>query len=424
MSSKPRGLLRSGMLVATGALLSCGQLTATWNDSSDVPLVIEPYGRGETVVPDASADGGGGGSDDGPLPHPMGCGDRRGPGIAAHDTLAECPLPQADELETAGGTLPAGTFDVPPLVLGDDVLLVSNGSLQASLFDLYEGREKLSLTLADGFFAPNALADDQRICLIVGGSTHQLQCFDRELGTSLWQSQLSFAGVVEDMLIRDSTLWLQYSNAGFGELIAVNLVTGRVLWRHTPLVNSGRLVRVGDELVGYDEGPCTELETPGVCLHALDAATGETRATQAAQLQHFVWNSAGKALFSDGVEFFEYDARSTSFSSVTDALTPFVTELGSVQLNAVGEALTDGRVLVSVRNGPASELVVVDPSSFVFKKLGIAPPRLLRVHGDLLVADGQVVSLTDSTAPAEGASTWFGIFGFSRGSETYARKVQ
>lgn len=405
----------------------CGQLAATWDQTNTAP-VVEAYGRGDATLPDTGSAGAGeGGNESAPLPHPDGCGDRRGPATPAHDTIADCALPALADVEADGGTLPLAARGVPSLLLGDDALFVSAGSAQALLYDLYAKREKLSLTLAGGFVAPGAVADDERICLVLDVAGMSLQCFNRELAPAPWTLQLAAGtGTVTDMLLDGATLWIEYSLRGFGELLAVNLANGSVRWRHAPLDGSGRIVRIGPDIVGYEQTPCVELASPDVCLRAVDAASGETRATIAAQYQRFVWSSGNKALFTNSTDFFEYDASLGSFGNVTETLAPLVASLDMAELYAQGEPLADGRVLVVLKTPGAAalELAVVDPTSFAFKKLGVPSPRLLRVHQDVLIADGAFVPLTDDPMPAGVSSSWFGIFGFDDASNTYARKIR
>lgn len=403
------------------ALASLGgcQLTSTWDDSSPKALVVEPWGRG--TVPGAD----GGRVDAGPevLPHPMGCGDRRGPGARHRDTLAQCPLPTGADLVADGGTLPAGE---PVLVLGDDVLLISPGASSASLFDLFVGREKARLTLAGTFVAGSAVGNATSLCLLVVNGGTQLQCFSRSLGTSLWMLPLAFGAItVEDLLLSNDTLWLSYARLGGGELVAVNMTNGRVLWRRARLDATGHLVRVGDHLVGYDEQPCVELANPAVCLRAIDALTGAVRATSSrANNHHFVWQHGTRALFSDDTEFLEYDASTSTFRDVSAELAPLLTALGTTRLFPEGEPLADGRVLVTATIGGLLQLVVVDPVALTFRALGVPSTLHLRIHGDVLVTDAAVVSLSSTPAPSVTPRLWFGIFGFQTGSSIFARKLQ
>lgn len=357
------------------------------------------------------------------LPHPAGCGDRRGPGMRHRDTIASCPLPADADIVTDAGTLPPGE---PVLVLGDDVLLIAQGASTASLFDLYRGRQKVQLALAGPYVPKTAIANTIRICLLVTLGGTQLQCFDRNLGTSLFTMPLAF-GVftLEDMQLQSSTLWLSYFvGGGFAELLAIDLVNNQVLWRRPRLDGTGRLVRVGSHLVGYDSVPCPELVNPDACLRAVDALTGQVRATRPARYFHFVWQHGTRALFSDDTEYFEYDAATSTFRDVTIDVAPLVTSLGATRLYPEGEPLPDGRVLINTIGATAPELVVVDPVSLTFKRLGLSSPLHLRIHADVLVTDGAVVSLSADPAPAVAPRWWFGIFGLQTGTTSYARKVQ
>lgn len=356
------------------------------------------------------------------FPHPAGCGDRRGPGVRHRDTLASCPLPTGPDILADAGTLPAGE---PVLVLGDDVLLIVPGASTASLFDLHRGRQKVQLVLAGPFVPKTAIANTIRICLLITLGGTQLQCFDRNLGTSLFTFPISGVAItLEDAQLQSSTLWLSYSVAGFGELLAIDLLTPQVLWRRPRLGGTGHLVRVGSHLVGYDEQPCAELANPDVCLRAIDALTGQVRATQAGRYFHFVWQHGTRALFSDDTGYFEYDAATASFRDATAELAPLLAGLGATRLYPEGEALPDGRVLINVFDGTRSELVVVDPMSLAFKRLGLSSPLHLRVHGDVLITDDAVVSSSAQPAPAVVPRLWFGIFGLQTGSPGFARKVQ
>lgn len=377
--------------------------------------VIFESNDGGTV--DAGADAG---IDGGPgFPHPAGCGDRRGPGFYQRDTIASCPLPTGADIFADAGTLPPGE---PVLVLGDDVLLIVPGASTASLFDLHRGRQKVQLALAGPFVPKTAIANTIRICLLVTLGGTQLQCFDRNLGTSLFTLPISGVAVnPEDLRLQSATLWLSYSVVGFGELLAIDLVTPQVLWRRPSI---GRLVRVGSHLVGYDEQPCPELANPDACLRAVDALTGQVRATLPARYFHFVWQHGTRALFSDDTGYFEYDAATSTFRDATAELAPLLTGLGATRLYPAGEPIPDGRVLITVFGATNSELVVVDPVSLAFKRLGLIAPLHLRIHGNVLVTDTAVVSLSAEPAPAVVPRLWFGIFGMQTGSAQFARKVQ
>ncbi len=385
--------------------------------SEDASVVLPPNDGGTS---DAGADGG---LDGGPgFPHPAGCGDRRGPGLPHRDTIASCPLPTEADLIADAGTLPSGE---PVLVLGDDVLLIAPGASTASLFDLHRGRQKTQLALAGPFVPKTAIANTVRICLLVTLGSTQLQCFDRNLGTSLFTLPISFGALtVEDLQLQSSTLWLSYSGAGFGELLAIDLTTPQVMWRRPRLDGTGRIVRVGGHLVGYDEQLCAELANPDVCLRAVDALTGQVRATWPARYVHLVWQHGTRALFSDDTGYFEYDAATSTFRDATAELAPLLASLGATRLYPVGQALPDGRVLISVFDGTNSELVVVDPRSLAFKRLGLRTPLNLRIHGDVLITDDAVVSLNADPAPAIVPRLWFGLFGLKTGSTRFARKVQ
>ncbi len=404
--------------LASATICGC-QLTSTWDDSSSNALVVEPWGRGAVATAD------GGPVDAGPevLPHPMGCGDRRGPGARHRDTLAQCPLPTGADLVANAGTLPAGE---PVLVLGDDVLLISPGASSASLFDLFLRREKARLTLAGTFVAGSAIGNATSLCLLVVNGSTQVQCFSRTLGTSLWMQPLAFGAItVEDLLLVNDTLWLSYSRLGGGELVALTVTNGRVLWRRAHLEATGHLVRVGDHLVGYDAQPCVELANPASCLRAIDALTGAVRATSSrANNHHFVWQRGTRALFSDDTEFLEYDASTSTFRDVSVELAPLLTALGTTRLYPEGEPLADGRVLVTATIAGVGQLVVVDPVALTFRALGVPATLHLRIHGDVLVTDAAVVSLSATPAPTVTPRLWFGIFGFQTGSSDFARKLQ
>jgi len=372
------------------------------------------------TAPEPDGDGGAGGAGE-PKAHPAGCGDRRSSGFVPRDTNASCALPASDEVLLDDGMLPNAAWGVPTLVLGDDMLLAANGAMQASLYDLFTGRERVSFPLGAPFIAPQAVANDDLVCLVLGPALFELQCFDRQ-GQSLWKLLISQRGTMRDLLLDESMIWAEYSNGGFGELLGISLATGTVTWRHTLLGVNGGIVRVGDAIVGYDQASCAELAVPGPCLRAIDARSGASLATMAAQYLRLSWQTSDRAVFSDGTELYEYAASSTSFRNVTAELAPLVAEVGTASLYAQG-TLDDGRVLVS-DGGTSSELVVVDPASLTFKKLGMKVPKLWRVHGDLLVADGVVVSLTDAPAPVTSAASWFGIFGFESSSSTFARKIK
>lgn len=404
--------------------LGCGQLTATWDTSRPEPAV-RGYGVGQVASPAANG-GGDGGSDGGGgagtvEPHPAGCGDRRSSGFVPRDINASCALPASDEVLSDGGALPNAARGVPTLLLGDDALLAENGAMQASLYDLFAGQERVSFTLGAAFVAPQAVANDDSVCLVLGPSPLELQCFDRQ-GQSRWKLLVAQQGTMSDVLVDESMLWAEFGNGGFGELLGISLATGAVTWRHPPLGVNGGIVRVGGAIVGYDQTSCEELAVPGPCLRAIDARSGVSLATLAAQYLTLAWQTSDRAVFSDGTELYEYADGSGSFRNVTAELAPLVEDLGTATLYAQG-TLDDGRVLVT-GPGASAELVVVDPARLSFQKLGLPAPRLLRVHGDLLVADGAVVSLTDTPAPVTSAASWFGIFGFDPQSSNFARKIK
>jgi outer membrane protein assembly factor BamB len=408
------------VLGLVGGALGCGQLTATW-DTSPAEPASRAYGVGQVAMPEPTGDGGAAGGAGEPKPHPAGCGDRRSSGFVPRDTNASCALPASDEVLPDDGTLPNAARGVPTLVLGDDALLAENGAMQASLYDLFTGRERVSFPLGATFIAPQAVANDDLVCLVLGPSLLELQCFDRR-GQSLWKLLVSQRGTMRDLLLDESMIWAEYSNGGFGELLGISLATGTITWRYPLLGLNGGIVRVGDALVGYDQVSCAELAVPGPCLRAIDARSGASLATMATSYLNLAWQTSERAVFSDGIELYEYTASGSSFRNVTSELAPLVDGLGTASLYAQG-TLDDGRVLVAGA-GASPELVVVDPASLTFKKLGIPVPKLLRVHGDLLVADGVVVSLTDTPAPVMTAASWFGIFGFESSSSTFARKIK